>query len=232
MNIFRNLWFWFIALLVVQVVGFWNTYFSVLLQDIHLTHHFHGITMLLWVLLLIGQSWLIRARKLSLHRLTGKLSLILAPLIVISGVIVTYHNIGNAENPTAPFMLSIFWLGLFSSMLFGVLYLLAMIYRSDFQLHARYMICTALVFVLPGLSRAFANVIAPLGLPVPDFYGTQVLVGAMGVALIGWDRYHGRFRAPFLVFTAVWALHLIVWHLIPKWPAWQSFTAWSHALAS
>lgn len=232
MNIFRNLSFWFIALLVVLVVGFWETYFSVLFQDMHPSHHFHGITMLLWVLLLISQAWLIRTRRMSLHRLAGRLSLVLAPLIVISGVIVTYHNIGNAEDPTAPFMLSLFWLGLFSSALFGLLYLLAMIYRSDFQLHARYMIGTALVFVVPGLSRTFANFVGPLGLPSPDFYGTQVLVGVMGVALVGWDRYHGRFRLPFMVFTALWMLNLIAWHLIPKWPAWQSFTAWSHAFAS
>lgn len=56
MNIFRNLVFWFIALLVVLVIGFWKTYFSVLFQNMHITHHFHGIAMLLWVLLLINQG--------------------------------------------------------------------------------------------------------------------------------------------------------------------------------
>lgn len=232
MKIFRNVVFWFIALLAILVVGFWKTYFSVLFQNMHPTHHFHGIAMLLWVLLLINQAWLVRTGRLKLHRLTGKLSYGLAPLIVISGVIVTYHNIGIAEEPTVPFMLSLFWLGLFSSALFAVLYTLAMIYRNDVHLHARYIIGTALVFVVPGLARTFSNVLAPLGLPSLDFYQTQVLLGVMGIALIGWDHYHGRIRAPFVVFTGLWGLHLVIWHLIPKWPAWQSFTAWSHAVGS
>lgn len=158
------------------------------------------------------------------------MSFLLAPLIFISGVIVTYYNIGIAEDPTAPFMLSLFWLGFFSSVLFALLYTLAMIYRDDVHLHARYMIGTALVFVVPGLSRTFGNVIAPMGLPSLDFYQTQVLVGVMGMALIGWDHYHGRIRAPFVVFTALWILNLIVWQLIPNWSVWQSFTAWSHTV--
>lgn len=227
MQIFRNAVFWFIALLVILVAGFWKSYFSVMFQGMHVLHHFHGLTMLLWVLLLINQSWLIRTRRLKLHRATGKLSFVLAPLIVISGVMVTYHNIGAAENPLAPFMLSIFWLGLFSSALFGLLYALAMVYRRDVHLHARYMITTGLVFLVPGLSRANFNFLAANGLPALDFYETQILMTFIGLALIAWDQWHGRIRAPFVVFTVLWTASLVLWHLLPGWEWWRAFTAWS-----
>lgn len=232
MHAFRNVVFWFILLLVVLVAGFWKTYFSVFFQDMHPTHHFHGLTMLLWVLLLITQAWLVRTRRLDIHRSTGKLSFVLAPLIVVSGVVVTYYNIGHVPDPMAPFVLSIFWLGLYSAALFGILYALAMVYRKDFNLHARYMITTGLVFVVPGLSRISFNILDPMGLPSLSFYQTQVLVAVFGLVLILWDRRHGRIRAPFVVFTLLWATNLLVWQLIPGWAWWQSFTAWSAAVAS
>lgn len=232
MQAFRNVVFWFILLLVVLVAGFWKTYFSVFFQDMHPTHHFHGLTMLLWVLLLITQAWLVRTRRLDIHRSTGKLSFVLAPLIVVSGVVVTYYNIGHVPDPMAPFVLSIFWLGLYSAALFGILYALAMYYRKDFNLHARYMITTGLVFVVPGLSRISFNILDPMGLPSLSFYQTQILVAVFGLVLILWDRKLGRIRAPFVVFSLLWATNLLVWQLIPGWGWWQTFTAWSAAVMS
>lgn len=232
MHAFRNVVFGFVVLLVILVAGFWKTYFSVFFQGMHATHHFHGLTMLMWVLLLITQAWLVRKRRLDIHRSTGKLSFVLAPLIVVSGVVVTYYNIGRVPDPTAPFMLSLFWLGLYSAALFGILYALAMYYRKDFNLHARYMITTALVFFVPGASRISLNILDPMGLPSLSFYQTQVLLAVIGLALVLWDRRQGRIRAPFVVFSLLWATNLLVWQLIPGWAWWQSFTAWSAAVAS
>jgi hypothetical protein len=40
------------------------------------------------MVLLIGQSWLARVRKISLHRVVGKGSLLLAPLFLVSGIMI------------------------------------------------------------------------------------------------------------------------------------------------
>jgi len=227
----RTAVFWFIALLVILVAGFWNSYFSIFFDGPARAHHFHGLSMLAWVLLLINQAWLMRARKLDLHRKTGKLSYIVAPLVVISGVVATYYNIGGIEDPLQPFALSIFHLGLYSTLAFAILYSLAMIHRSDVQYHARYMIATALVFLVPGLSRAMATYVAPTGLPSLSFYQCLWVPLIIGLALIFLEWRKGRVRSPFVVFAVIWLIQMALWHLLPRLQFWRDFTAWSANVA-
>lgn len=229
MALFNNVVFWFAGLLVILVAGFWKTYFSIFFDGPHPAHHLHGVVMTLWVLLLIGQASLIRSRSMKTHRALGQTAYLLGPLVVITGIIVTLHNIAAAPDPTVPFMLSLYWFGWFSALAFGILFALAMMHRRDFQLHGRYMIATGLVFLFPGLSRLIYLGTEQFGIAPPDFYHLQFLVGLAGLALIAWDRMQGRIRAPFVVFSALWGLHLVVWTQIPGWAWWRSFTAWSAA---
>lgn len=224
--------FWFAGLLALLILGFWKSYFSIIFDGPDSTHHFHGLAMLAWVLLLINQAWLARARKLDLHRKTGKLSYPLAPLIAISGVMVSFHNIALFDDPLQPFALSIFHLGLFSVLAYVVLYVLAMIHRNNVQYHARYMIATALVFLVPGLSRTMANYVAPTGLPALDFYQTLWVPLAFGLLLVALDWRGGRVRSPFVVFSALWASMLALWHLLPHLTFWQNFTVWAASVGS
>ena len=48
--------------------------------------HFHGATALGWILLLIGQTVLVRERRTPLHRRVGQLALPLALLVWASGI--------------------------------------------------------------------------------------------------------------------------------------------------
>jgi len=50
---FHNSGFYFIVLLFLAVIGFWQSYFSKLFGDINSYIHFHAITMMLWVGMLI-----------------------------------------------------------------------------------------------------------------------------------------------------------------------------------
>ena len=55
MSFYRNAFYWFCLLLVVSILGFWRTYFSQFGQGtVHITHHAHGISMLLLVWVLPG----------------------------------------------------------------------------------------------------------------------------------------------------------------------------------
>lgn len=224
--------FWFIVLLVILVVGFWKTYFSIFFDGPDRAHHFHGLAMLAWVLLLINQAWLVRTRRFDLHRKTGRLSYVLAPLIVVSGVFVTYFNIARFEDPLEPFALSIFHLGLYSVLTFAILYAMAMFHRRDVQYHARYMIATALVFLVPGLSRAMAHFVEPAGLPALTFYQNIWVPLIISLLLIAADWRGGRVRSPFVVFSVIWGINLALWHLLPRVAWWRDFTAWSASIAS
>lgn len=65
--------YYFILLLILAVIGFWESYFSNLLSGIDSYIHFHAITMLIWIAMLITQAFLIRYKKRSLHKIIGNI---------------------------------------------------------------------------------------------------------------------------------------------------------------
>ncbi len=77
--------YFFCAVLLIAVIGFYPSYFGNL-ANVDLVHHFHGIMATLWMLMLIGQSWLMRTGKIQVHRMVGRTSLLLVPLFLLSGV--------------------------------------------------------------------------------------------------------------------------------------------------
>jgi hypothetical protein len=70
---------------LVTVVGFFPSYFKRLAVTDG-AHHLHGIAATLWILLLIIQPFLYREGKIKWHRKLGKVSFILVPLIIVSGL--------------------------------------------------------------------------------------------------------------------------------------------------
>ena len=104
---------------------------------------------------------------------------------------------------------------------------LAMVHRKSVHYHARYMIATALVFLVPGLSRTMGQYVAPSGFPALDFYQCLYVPLAISLALVAWEWRTGRVRSPFIVFSVLWAAMLVLWHVLPHLTAWQRFTAWA-----
>ena len=186
--------------------------------------------MLMWMLLLITQSWLIRNRRNTRHRALGKLSFILAPAVVISGVIVTFYSQSNSENPLSPFAMGLFWFGFFSVGVFAVMYALAIRNRRNMQLHARYMILTALVFIMPGLGRMVSQYIAPLGVWTPTFYQMTYVPLLIGLWLMFMDMKNSRPYKPYLLSNIFWGINAVMWIALPRWETWQAFSAWSAKL--
>lgn len=89
-----------------------------------------------------------------------------------------------------------------------------MYYRKNPELHARYMITTGLVFLVPGLGRLLNNLQAPLGLSLP-LHLVPYVPGLIGLVLIAADWRHGRIRAPFVVFTVIWGTYLLMRPVLP-----------------
>ena len=230
MTLYRNAFYWMIALLAILLIGFWPSYFSRLTEPMHVTLHLHSIAMLAWVLLLIAQSWLIRNRKLSQHRVLGKLSILIAPLVVITGIWVNFHFQGRVEEPLATGVQAIFWFGFFLPLLFAFLYVQAIRHRRNMNLHARYMVLTALVFLIPGLGRALNNTLEPIGLWTPTFL--QLMGFTLGIAL-WWMIQDWRRQKPWLpqlVFSVLWAMNIALYVLLPKWSTWNAFAGWAGTL--
>ena len=81
-----NVGFLIIFLMIITLIGFYPTYISKFpsFTDITSIHHFHGAMMMIWFLLLIIQPFLIGYKKYTIHRTLGKLSYVIAPLVLFS----------------------------------------------------------------------------------------------------------------------------------------------------
>ena len=168
---YNNLGYWFSLLVVFAFAGFYTTYFSKLFVPTATIIHVHFVFLALWIFMLIAQPFLIKYKKLSLHRLLGKFSYILVPLVLITSWLLTrneyYRKIdvlqGEVANGLQQFsqfdilkkasvnpaaFISIIW--------FITFYALAIKYRKKATKHARYMLATALILLSPTVDRFIA----------------------------------------------------------------------------
>jgi hypothetical protein len=181
-----------------------------------------------WMFMLIVQPLLIRSGKLRLHRMIGRLSYVLAPLVMISifltarlGYLRPEPQLSVADK-IAGIALPI--PGLLSFTLF---YILAMVNRRHTYDHLRYMIGTALVMIGPGLGRAlimYFNV--PFATSV-----TAILIIDVAIALsfLLLDIFKKRSHNAFLVITLVNIAALLAWEFRTG-PVWQAFGGFFAAL--
>jgi hypothetical protein len=61
---------YFAALFVLALIAYWNSYLSQILSASNYTH-FHASLAALWILMLVAQPMLIRAKRLTWHRVLG-----------------------------------------------------------------------------------------------------------------------------------------------------------------
>lgn len=224
---FKNSVFYFLLLLVVIFIAFWETYFSQLFLSIDSYIHFHAVTMLLWMVMLISQAYLIRYKRFTLHQALGKLSYVLVPFIVLSLLLLAHNKIDPGSTEISSTRLYILFLQLSLLFVFVLAYSLAIFYRHCPANHARYMICTALTMIDPAVARL------PIDLPeIPFNYQiyTFGLVDIILLILIILERNQrsGRVVFPFMlvVFLIVQGLNLTVTNS----QAWSAFAVWFASL--
>lgn len=220
---YNNIWILFFTILAVAFLGFFKTYFGLFdtFNQIPFAHHIHTLLFLLWFVLLLMQPYLIKKRKLKLHRLLGKFSYVLMPLIIVSIFSVTksqYHRellllprsecIANLIIPIPQLIL------------FVALYILAIVHVKNTGYHMRYIIGSTLVLIGPGLGRAF---ISQMGMTFPQGVQFSFLVTELVlVGLILYDIKKHRQYKPYAILLAVFFLCHLGWFFIPQSLLWQS----------
>ncbi len=215
--------FYFIVLFFLAIIGFWQSYFSQLFGDIDGYVHFHAVTMLLWIILLITQAFLIRYKKYLLHRFIGKLSYVLVPLIIISLILLAHNQIVIREDGISGSRLYILFLQLSLLAIFIIAYVLAIIYRKSPVRHARYMISTALTLIDPAVARIPVD-IPPL--PFSFQVITFTLTDLIFIVLIIMEHKQKQGRE---VFPIMLAIFLIFQGLNLTWTdssLWNKFATW------
>ncbi|NIJ55662.1 hypothetical protein [Dyadobacter arcticus] len=200
-RVYRNSHYLFIAVLLMAFVGFHKTYFSKIpdFQDITSVMHLHAFTVLLWFAILIAQPLLIRTKRTDLHRLVGKISYVVVPMVILS--IFLLMRIAFIRNsPVLPGQPDIRLIGIADITFFALTYLLAIYYRRNVKYHARYMVLSVLPFINPSLGR--------LGIP-------RLIVGLfMMLGLIIYERFNNKVYRPYLIglpaYVAIYAFFLFV----------------------
>jgi hypothetical protein len=84
---YKYIGFCFLVITVLVIIGFFKTYFGLIPHfnsSLTAMMHFHAIVMSLYVILLIVQPVLISYKKFKTHRLFGKFSYVLVPVIILS----------------------------------------------------------------------------------------------------------------------------------------------------
>ena len=193
--------YYFIGLLVLAFLGFWNNYFSKFFvghNDFSFYFHFHAAMMILWVVLLIVQPLLIRKKQVHLHKSIGKATYFIMPLLLTSVLLVLNNGLKNIPEKEISFNLVLFPFRDF--ILLAVAFCIAIYHRRNIQIHARAMIITGIVFIEPALFR-FLN-----GMLLKGFGGAGGLVAmflmlSLLITLIVMERNQksGRWMFPSLL---------------------------------
>lgn len=224
--LYRNSPLYFFLLLLTAVVAFFPSFYS-RMGEAKFAHQFHGAMSTLWMLLLIGQGWLMRRRQRALHRAVGKFSIVLVVLFAISGVLIVHDMLTRDGGFALAFGARLAFLDAAAVLYFVFAYAMAIRYRRDVQLHARYMASTALLLLPPALGRILGGLVLP---PPPSFelalHLSFVLTELIVLLLILHDRSTGKVRAPYLILLAVTLVQHGSFELMHRLGPWQALVAW------
>ncbi|MEO0422912.1 MAG: hypothetical protein AAF184_11280 [Pseudomonadota bacterium] len=183
---FRHAHYFVLAFLVITLAAFAPTYFLVL-DDAPAAHHLHGITATAWIVLLICQSASIHHRHWRLHAWLGRASVLLAPLMVAGGLLVTQVTLLRENSPfNLLFGHDLAVADWVATLAFALFYGLALRHRRDPERHARYMLATLTPLVGPSLARLLANFVPGFAIRAPEELAKfgMALDAAMGLTTL------------------------------------------------
>lgn len=211
-----------VFIFIAAHIGFYQKYIALFpsFTKVSTVTHFHATLMFLWLALLVLQPVLIFNRQQKAHRLIGRLTYIIAPLLVASMVLITNQGYFSKITRLSPVesyaSLSVNIPDFFA---FSILYVLAVYFRKKTDWHARYMIATS----FPIMGAAFVRVLMR-NLEVPRntaFDLVMFISEAVCIAFILGDIKTKKYK-PWLVTLLI----LVVEHLIYSGrytEAWQGF---------
>lgn len=201
--------------------------------------HVHAASMALWIVMLAAQAWLVRTRRNELHRLVGRSSFVIAPLIVLLTVWVVHFTLNRkSEVTTLDARLEIYDLMQVAG--FGLAWALAIVYRRKIALHMRFMVSTVFALGNAILFRILMSWFQWVpGLNVSDdpdnLFHIAILNGALLVlallALIALDWRAGIRRSPYWLVTVTTTIIHVGLFTFAKSDWWMAAVRWFAGLS-
>jgi hypothetical protein len=174
--------------------------------------HFHGMMMMGWVLMLLLQPILILKGKIKWHHRVGRLSYVLAPLVLLSLWLITQERFyGILEQQGYTVAIAHLSLNFPNIIFFALLYSLAIYYRKRSAFHIAFMCGTAILLIGPALARML---ITDFGFTFDNSVTTSklVMVAIPGVIAIV-DSIRKKRISPFTVVLGVMIVNALLWVL-------------------
>ncbi|WP_411031915.1 hypothetical protein [Spongiimicrobium sp. 3-5] len=202
---YRNLGFIFLLFIPLTFFGFYKTYFVLAPEfegTVDIYTHVHAFTASLWITLLIVQPLLIRYKNFKLHRIFGKVSYVVFSALILSFLPQMVKQYSSGSFPINA-SLDVILLILF--------YVLAMRNKKNVTIHMRYMIAIALIFVGPTLGRIIYLTLDSVYLRFLEL--PYLLVNALLIGLIFWDKAAKRNYKPYLVALGCFMIYLAILYL-------------------
>jgi uncharacterized membrane protein YozB (DUF420 family) len=190
-------------------------------QPFPLIVHLHGVAFVAWLSLLTAQVWLIRSRKVEVHRKLGIASVVLAPLMIVLGLATAYtmDRVHFGTPQSDPAFLSIQLADLLN---FGVLAGAAILFRQKSSAHKRLILLATIFICDAGFARWWGEALEKLlgdGFWqdwVQDYLSDFLLVAALGA----YDLITRRRLHPAYVAGAIFGLGvelIAVWLYVSPW---------------
>jgi len=172
-----------VFLFILMHIAFHPTYLQYFpqFQKFSWTHHLHGALMASWMMILIVQPYLIYNNRYKTHRLIGKISYVIAPLVLISMFMITRLSYLKTVGEM-PFeeVAAIQALNFVTPLNFLLFYSLAIINKNDVFSHKRYMIATAFTISPAIFSRLmyfiFGYSIEHYAFFIAEYFGLGLLI--------------------------------------------------------
>ncbi len=208
----------FAALALVAIAAFWKPYLSALPPGPVLLH-LHALTVALWIGLLVLQPLLIRRGQRTWHRRIGRVAWGLAPLVVLSSLLLAWHMTTPAPGAAIePFRYGLFFVQVGTSLLFGAFAAGALAWRGEVALHARCMVASGVTFVDPVFARVVMH-LAPPWLQID--YASSLIALGLALALAVADRHAVRGRWIFRALSVALAGMAAAGLWIGDWAPWR-----------
>ncbi|HSH20361.1 MAG TPA: hypothetical protein VLA03_07895 [Draconibacterium sp.] len=221
--------YYLLGVLLLVLIGFWPSYFAQFFDgtlDYSNYYHFHAVIVLLWMAVLITQPILIRNKKFAIHRVIGKSTYLLFPLIIVSVVLLTHsripYNDGDlAANLFVPFK-DLFTL--------SVAYGIAIYFRHNIEIHARGMIATGIIFIEPALARFSFRIFGSASFDSTPYILTVCFMYVVLIILIVAERKRksGRWVFPLILVLLILVHSMRIFNI--RLGFWESFVNWFAAL--
>lgn len=205
---YKNSGYFMLLLIPLVILGFYKTYFSQFPdfnEKITMFHHLHAAIASVWILTLIIQPLLIRHRRYKIHKMIGKFSYIIFPVLILSFIPMMLRII-YSDHPVNLFF------PIADCTLLILFYSLAVYNRKNTPKHMRYMIGAAIVFLGPTFGRIAPNLI---GLSNKVSQNTQYgIIYLILIGLILLDRKHSKNFRPYILILIAWGINQITFNIL------------------